>query len=48
MKCGRERFNGVLSPEPVYTGMTRARKTLHAAGNVDVIARVVARDAGWR
>src|SRR5690606_23635466 len=31
------RFNRVLSRELVYTGMTRARSTLHVSGNVQVL-----------
>src|SRR5690606_6790402 len=32
-----ERDNRVLSRELVYTGMTRARSTLHVSGNVQVL-----------
>src|SRR5699024_11165905 len=40
-----ERFNRVLSRELVYTGMTRARKTLHVAG-ADAISGALAHHAG--
>ncbi|MHC9083788.1 exodeoxyribonuclease V subunit alpha [Luteimonas sp. RIT-PG2_3] len=48
------RFNRVLSRELVYTGMTRARQTLHLAASADVITDALARHAsrwsglGWR
>jgi len=36
----------VLSRELLYTGLTRARTTLHIAGSVDVIAAALARHTG--
>ncbi|QIL19427.1 exodeoxyribonuclease V subunit alpha [Thermomonas sp. HDW16] len=36
----------VLSRELVYTGLTRARSTLHVAGNAEVIAAALGRHAG--
>src|SRR5690554_3175191 len=38
-----ERFNRVLSRELVYTGMTRARRLLHVAGNAGAIEEALAR-----
>jgi exodeoxyribonuclease V alpha subunit len=40
------RDSRVLSRELVYTGITRARRTLHLAGNAEVIASALARKAG--
>jgi exodeoxyribonuclease V alpha subunit len=48
------RDSRVLSRELVYTGITRARRELHVAGNADVIATALGRHAsrwsglGWR
>jgi len=48
------RDNRVLSRELVYTGITRARRELHVAGNGEVIADALGRHAsrwsglGWR
>ena len=41
-----ERFNRVLSRELVYTGMTRARSTLHVAGSANIVEDALARHAG--
>jgi exodeoxyribonuclease V alpha subunit len=40
------RDSRVLSRELVYTGITRARRALHLAGNAEVIASALARKAG--
>jgi exodeoxyribonuclease V alpha subunit len=40
------RDSRVLSRELVYTGITRARRSLHLAGNAEVIASALARKAG--
>ncbi len=40
-----DRFTRVLSRELVYTGMTRARSVLHAAGSADVMSQALSRHA---